>query len=434
MTGAMRITWPIVFCLAAAWPAWAAEPKEPGGQPAAGAASPDKPAAPSLQPDKTGEKPGKETTGEKPAGEKAAGQKPAEPDPYIVPEGTPKELVQFIKKVAPMRPADAKAEQRKRQAILKAAEKILAASKATDEEAELAVQAKISMLQDEKKIAAFGEELRKAGRDKLARMVRLICLLDGLRNAMSRGPEQTRIEKIKTAVDAIVKFLEEGPPRPDDVRLVEAISAQVVEPLGDSRWAAGVHRSLAKLYATSKDARLREFGKVLEGVARRLTLVGDEMKIEGTLLDGKPFDWSKYAGKVVLVDFWATWCGPCLAEIPKMRKYYDFYHDKGFDIVGISCDHRLADLEKFVKEKKIPWPIIFGGERPSPTVTYYGVRAIPAMILVGKDGKVVALNARGPYLKEGLEKLLGPMPPPKKDEAKKGDQADQPDDEEPGGP
>ena len=91
-----------------------------------------------------------------------------------------------------------------------------------------------------------------------------------------------------------------------------------------------------------------------------------------------------------------------------MKKCYDLYHAKGFDIVGISCDRNPIDLEKFVKEKSIPWAIVFGDGKPSPTVSYYGIMAIPTTILVGKDGKVVSLNVHGDNLKEELVKLLGP--------------------------
>jgi len=131
--------------------------------------------------------------------------------------------------------------------------------------------------------------------------------------------------------------------------------------------------------------------------------------------------WDALKGTVVVLEFWATWCGPCVQEIPNMKKNYELYHDKGFEIVGLSCDHKLEDLEKFVKERKIPWAIVFGDGKPSPTVSYYGIMGIPTMILVGKDGKVLSLNARGEELNKELEKLLGPVEE-KKDEKK--DKAD----------
>jgi len=111
---------------------------------------------------------------------------------------------------------------------------------------------------------------------------------------------------------------------------------------------------------------------------------------------------------VVLVNFWATWCRPCVAEVPNLKECYDRYHAKGFDIVGISSDHRRADLEDFVKAREIPWPTVYGNDKPSETIAFYGVHRFPTMILVGKDGKVVSLDVHGQELQEELAKLLGP--------------------------
>jgi len=64
-------------------------------------------------------------------------------------------------------------------------------------------------------------------------------------------------------------------------------------------------------------------------------LTGEPVKVSGKTVDGKPFDISEYKGKVVIVDFWATWCGPCLAELPNLKKIYQKYHDRGLEIVGV---------------------------------------------------------------------------------------------------
>ena len=333
----------------------------------------------------------------KPATEKAA-------DPFAVPEGTTKELAQYLQKLTASLPRDAETRKKAQESVLKAADKILA-GKPNEDELEVAVQAKISVLQnDPEQLARLAAELKKGGHEQWARRVRVVSLQMGLYKAALTAKH----ERIEKSIADVVKFLEETPPQPTDVNLA-FMAGRLAEKLGDNNLTINTYRSLAKAFGTSKDKNLVDFAKTLEGVVRRLNLVGNEIRIEGKLLDKKEFDWSKYAGKVVLVDFWATWCGPCVAEIPNMKKCYDLYHAKGFDIVGLSCDRNVADLEKFVKEKNIPWAIVFGDGKPSPTVSYYGIMAIPTMVLVGKDGRVVSLNARGEKLKEELAKLLGPV-------------------------
>jgi peroxiredoxin len=127
-------------------------------------------------------------------------------------------------------------------------------------------------------------------------------------------------------------------------------------------------------------------------------------------LDGKSVSPADYKGKVLLIDFWATWCGPCMKELPNVLAAYEEYHTQGFEILGVSLD-REGDLEKLkttIKDQKMNWRHVYDGKYwQAEIAVLHDIQSIPATILIGKDGKVVGLNLRGdklgPAIKEALE-------------------------------
>jgi thiol-disulfide isomerase/thioredoxin len=338
---------------------------------------------------------------DKPTEEKSADEKTAV-DPYIVPDGSPQELKGYIQHIIRNIPQDKDTNKKARAAMLKAAEKIIAAEKNRDE-LDFAVDVKMRSLDTPDGIKAFREELEKAGHGKQAKAVQGYLLQIGLRESIMSG----KLDLQKQQIEAVLKYLQEDTPQQADLSMA-IMAGQIAEFQNDSAYAIDIYKKLSSIFNKSKDSQLAEFSKRLEGTARRLGLMGQAMKLEGNLLSGETFDFSKYLGKVVLVDFWATWCGPCVQELPNLKKYYELYHNKGFEIISISCDQNREDLEKFIKEKDIPWANVYGEKGPSPTVEYYGILGIPTMVLIDKDGKVINLQARGEELGKMLEKLLGP--------------------------
>ena len=128
-----------------------------------------------------------------------------------------------------------------------------------------------------------------------------------------------------------------------------------------------------------------------------------------TAVDGREVDLKKLLGKVVLIDFWATWCGPCIQELPNVKKAFADYHDKGFEIVSVSLDD-AKDRKKFielVKAEGVTWPQRFEGKgwRDSLVATYT-ITGIPAMFLLDQSGMLVSTNARGPKLEQEIKRLL----------------------------
>ena len=120
-------------------------------------------------------------------------------------------------------------------------------------------------------------------------------------------------------------------------------------------------------------------------------------------LSGKPLSITTRKGKVVMLDFWATWCGPCRAELPNVLEVYQKHHQDGFEIIGISLDEDRAKLENFIKDKNMTWPQFFDGQKwKNKLAAKYGVNSIPATYLLDGEGKIIGKDLRG----EALEKAV----------------------------
>jgi len=150
--------------------------------------------------------------------------------------------------------------------------------------------------------------------------------------------------------------------------------------------------------------------EMAEGELRTLGARKEPFELKFTAVDGRPVDVANLRGKVVLIDFWATWCEPCKEELPNVRAVYEKYHDKGFEVIGISLDPEKSrqKLMDFCKENGLVWPQYFDGKFWQNEVAQkYAVSGIPATFLLGKDGKIVSTDAVRGKLEVEVKQQLG---------------------------
>lgn len=194
------------------------------------------------------------------------------------------------------------------------------------------------------------------------------------------------------------------------VRLAGNVESSNVE------FASKIYDALETGFSTHEKEQVAEEAKeTVEMFRLRSSLVGKPFSVEGVLVDESPFDWAKYKGKVVLVDFWATWCRPCLEEIPNVEANYKAYHEQGFEVVGVNIDQDVESLKRFLQFQKLPWPSVISADPDAthPMIAKCGVTTIPFLVLVNREGTAVATTSelRGEALGKKLAEIFGDPEP-----------------------
>ncbi|MDJ1496323.1 TlpA disulfide reductase family protein [Cytophagaceae bacterium DM2B3-1] len=177
-------------------------------------------------------------------------------------------------------------------------------------------------------------------------------------------------------------------------------------------WANAANHTEAQAIYDKLDDKIKQTHKARELVERLESLkraqVGQAaMDFTQYSLNGKEVNLSSYKGKYVLLEFWASWCGPCRQENPNLREAYLKYKDKGFDILGVSLDDNKDRWSKALDKDGLPWTQVsdLKGWR-NVVAVQYGIRAIPANFLIDPQGKIIARDLRGEKLNEQLAKIF----------------------------
>jgi thiol-disulfide isomerase/thioredoxin len=148
-------------------------------------------------------------------------------------------------------------------------------------------------------------------------------------------------------------------------------------------------------------------GAAAKAIQDSLVVGGKFPDFNVTDVAGQPLSIASHKGKVVLIDFWATWCGPCRIELPNVIATYQKYHAQGFDIIGVSLDEDKAQLLSFIKNENMTWPQFFDGKRwENQLAVKYGIQAIPAAFLLDGSGKIIGKDLRGDDLKKAVATAL----------------------------
>lgn len=150
-----------------------------------------------------------------------------------------------------------------------------------------------------------------------------------------------------------------------------------------------------------------QFAALIDTVKRRNGIGLPAKSFVRQTLSGHEVSLARYRGKVLLIDFWATWCAPCIKQMPHLKKCYDEYRDKGFEIVGFSADTDVTQLKKYLRTNGIAWENVFCPESETDeTMLQYRIANIPASVLIDRRGTVRHVNISGIRLETAIAELI----------------------------
>ncbi len=330
----------------------------------------------------------KQKAEEKPAadGAKPTPELPPLPDLSFGPNSNAEALEKVITTAKGIRPASAEQYSAMQTAIRDASKQLMAVLK--DKNLPRYKQAQLDSMSSSLALATFfGEEARAKVVEQLKQML--------------KERETLSIEDVQMATIAAAN-LELNPNKKD---------------------ARDIYALLDELLTNDKREEMQSMRVNLQSSLRRIDLLGSKFEIEYKDIRDKVVKTDDYAGKFVIVDFFASWCQPCLSEVPRLKKYAAKYKDKGLEVLAISLDETREALDKYLATAELPWPVIHdNSEDPFDRLQLkFGVAALPTVLLLNKEGTVVSLEARGAELDRLMEMIFeAPTPaepPPAKDKS-----------------
>jgi thiol-disulfide isomerase/thioredoxin len=206
-----------------------------------------------------------------------------------------------------------------------------------------------------------------------------------------------------------------GGKAPDPETAMAVGEAYLQRLLRDGRYGAARELCGCACDSETVPARVKEHFEARMG---RVELVGKSAPpIAGADVDGKQVSLGVLKGKVVLVNFWATWCPPCVAAVPQLNMLTQRFRDRGFEILGVNVDALHEDVKdlktalpvvrRFLVDHGCFWTCLLSGPGDDSITKAYGVAEIPANFLIDRDGKVIALELTGPALEQAINRAIG---------------------------